>query len=228
MELDLSPLWISLKTASVATLITFVAGLLVAYWMAEYRGKWKGLLDGVFILPLVLPPTVVGFLLLLLFGRNGPLGKLLLQLGTTIIFSWPATVLAAVIVAFPMMYKTAKGAFEQIDRNIVNAARTLGVSNWKVFLKVSLPLCWPGIMAGGILAFARALGEFGATIMIAGNIPEKTQTIPLAIYFAVEGGDEQRAYLWVAIIIAITLLVIFIMNYWLEHQQKFIRGFRRN
>lgn len=228
MGFDLSPLFISIKTTLAATAITFLLGLFVAYSMTNYRGKMKGILDGIFILPLVLPPTVVGFLLLSLFGRNGLLGKLLLRLGTTIIFSWPATVIAAVVVAFPLMYKSAKGAFEQIDSNVVNAARTLGVPSRKIFFQISIPLAWPGVIAGGILAFARALGEFGATIMLAGNIPGKTQTIPLAIYFAVEGGDESDAYIWVVLISVITLLSIFLMNFWLVHQQKFIKGQRRN
>ncbi len=224
MDFDISPLIVSLKTTLTATVITFFLGLLAAYWMAGYRGKLKGLLDGIFILPLVLPPTVVGFLLLLLVGRNGPVGKLLQNFDINIIFSWSATVIAAIVVSFPMMYKTAKGAFEQIDRNILYAARTLGVPEWKVFFRVSIPLAWPGVVAGGILAFARALGEFGATIMLAGNIPGRTQTIPLAIYFAVAGGNESLAYAWVALIIAISFIVIFLMNYWLEYQQKFISG----
>jgi molybdate transport system permease protein len=223
-EFDLSPLIVSIKTTLAATLVTFILGLVTAYWMAGYRGRFRGILDGLFILPLVLPPTVVGFLLLVLFGRNGPFGKLLQYFDKSIIFSWTATVIAAVVVSFPMMYRTAKGAFEQIDRNVINAARTLGVKESKVFTRVCVPLAWPGIVAGGILAFARALGEFGATIMLAGNIPGKTQTIPLAIYFAVEGGEESKAYVWVALIIAISFLVIFIMNFWLGHQQKFISG----
>lgn len=224
MDFDISPFIISVKTTLAATIITFILGLLAAYWMAGYRGKLRGILDGIFILPLVLPPTVVGFLLLLLVGRNGPVGKILQHFNTNIIFSWSATVIAAVVVSFPMMYKTSKGAFEQIDRNIIYAARTLGVPEWKIFLKVSIPLAWPGIVAGGILAFARALGEFGATIMLAGNIPGRTQTIPLAIYFAVAGGKENLAYVWVALIIAISFIIIFLMNYWLEYQQKFIGG----
>ncbi len=226
MEFDISPLIVSIKTTFAATLITFVLGLLAAYFMAGYRRKWKGLIDGIFILPMVLPPTVVGFLLLILVGRKGPIGIIFQYFNTNIIFSWSATVIAAVVVSFPMMYKTAKGAFEQIDQNILYAARTLGVPEWKVFLKVSIPLAWPGIVAGGILAFARALGEFGATMMLAGNIPGRTQTIPMAIYFAVAGGDEELAYIWVVLIMIISFLVIFIMNYWLEHQQKFIRGRR--
>lgn len=226
MEFDVSPLIVSMKTTLTATVITFILGLLIAYWMAGYTGKLKGILDGFFILPMVLPPTVIGFLLLVLVGRKGPFGKLLQHFDTTIIFSWSATVIAAVVVSFPMMYKTAKAAFEQMDRNILNAARTLGVPEWKIFISISVPLAWPGILAGGILAFARALGEFGATIMLAGNIPGKTQTIPLAIYFAVESGKQNTAYLWVALIIAISMLVIFLMNYWLDYQQKFIGGKR--
>ncbi|HEX3029367.1 MAG TPA: molybdate ABC transporter permease subunit, partial [Clostridia bacterium] len=221
MGTDISPLIVSLKTVLLSTLITFIIGLLAAYFMANYRGRLKGLIDGILLLPLVLPPTVVGFLLLVLFGRRGPLGSFFYKMGIMIVFSWPATVIAAVVVAFPMMYKTSKGAFEQLDDNLINAARTLGVSGVRIFLRISIPLAWPGIMAGGILAFARALGEFGATIMLAGNIPGRTQTIPLAIYFAVEGGDERSAYLWVALIIAISLAAVFVMNFWLEHQQKF-------
>ncbi len=224
MDFDISPLIVSVKTTLTATVITFVLGLLAAYKMAGYRGKLRGILDGIFILPLVLPPTVVGFLLLLLVGRHGPVGKILQHFDTNIIFSWSATVIAAVVVSFPMMYKTTKGAFEQIDRNILYAARTLGTPEWKVFLRISIPLAWPGIVAGGILAFARALGEFGATMMLAGNIPGRTQTIPMAIYFAVEGGNEKIAYVWVTLIIAISFIVIFLMNYWLEYQQKFIGG----
>ena len=161
-ELDLIPVWISLKTAAVSTVITFFLGCAAARCLSGYQGRAKGLLDGLFTLPLVLPPTVVGFGLLLLFGKHGPLGKLLLKLGTTVIFSWWATVIAAAVVAFPLMYQTARGAFEQIEPNIENAARTLGASEWDVFWRVTVPLAWPGIMAGIILSFARALGEFGA------------------------------------------------------------------
>lgn len=227
MGSDMSPMWISLKTAFTATAVTFFLGLAAARWMAYYKGKLKGLIDGIFNLPLVLPPTVVGFFLLLLFGRNGPLGKLLFKFGMTVIFSWPAAVIAAVVVAFPLMYKTARGALEQIDCNIVNAARTLGVSEWRIFWRVVLPLAWPGIAAGTILAFARSLGEFGATLMIAGNIPGKTQTIPVAIFFAAEGGDMEKALMWVLLIAGISLAVIFLMNYWTEYQRKYMPGLGR-
>ncbi|HEY9652074.1 MAG TPA: molybdate ABC transporter permease subunit, partial [Coleofasciculaceae cyanobacterium] len=171
-------------------------------------------IDGLFTSPLVLPPTVVGFLLLLLFGINGPIGKLLEPWGITIIFSWVATVIAATVVAFPLMYQTARGAFEQIDKNLLNAARTLGASEWRIFWTITLPLAWPGLLAGTILAFARALGEFGATLMLAGNIPGQTQTMPMAIFFAVEGGDIPQGLAWTMIIIAISLGGITALNYW--------------
>ncbi|NLA04511.1 MAG: molybdate ABC transporter permease subunit [Firmicutes bacterium] len=221
-ELDFVPVWISLKTASVSTVFTFFAGLAAARWLAYYHGRAKGLIDGIFTLPLVLPPTVLGFALLLLFGKHGPLGKLLLKMGTTVIFSWWATVIAATVVAFPLMYQTARGAFEQIEPNIERAARTLGASEWTTFWRVTVPLAWPGIMAGIILSFARSLGEFGATLMIAGNIPGKTQTIPLAIYFAVAAGDNARALVWVAVILVISLTSIFLLNYWKRNAHVFM------
>ncbi|MCL1468842.1 molybdate ABC transporter permease subunit [Argonema galeatum] len=214
MTNDLSPLWISLKTAFIATIVTFFLGIAAAKWMLGYRGKGKGLIEGIFISPLVLPPTVVGFLLLLLLGKNGPIGQILLSLGITIIFSWPATVIAATVVAFPLMYKTALGAFEQIDSNLISAGRTLGASEWRVFWRVILPLALPGIVAGTMLSFARALGEFGATLMLAGNIPGQTQTIPVAIYFAVEAGDMNLALIWVFVILAISLSVLTAVNFW--------------
>ncbi|MFZ5969217.1 MAG: molybdate ABC transporter permease subunit [Bacillota bacterium] len=220
MDLDLSPLWISLKTALTATLLTFFFGIAAAWFVASYRGKLKGLIDGLLTLPLVLPPTVVGFFLLLIFGKHGPIGKLLFALGTTVIFTWQATVIAATMVSFPLMYKTARGAFEQINEDILNAARTLGVSEWKVFWKVSVPLAWPGIAAGTVLAFARALGEFGATLMVAGGIPGKTQTIPIAIFFAAEGGEMEKAFIWVLLITGISLTFMVLMNYWTEYQRR--------
>ncbi|MGA9887236.1 MAG: ABC transporter permease subunit, partial [Candidatus Acidiferrales bacterium] len=141
-----------------ATAVTLVAGLTAAAWRESRTGAGAALIDGVFLLPLVLPPTVVGFLLLLLFGRNGPLGKLLMQVGATVVFSWPATVIAATVVAFPLMYLTARAALEQVDPHLLQAARTLGASEWRIFREVALPLAWPGVLAGTILSFARALG----------------------------------------------------------------------
>jgi molybdate transport system permease protein len=224
MNMDFSPLWISVKTAFTATLITFFLGIAAAWFLAWYKGRLKGIADSILTLPMVLPPTVVGFILLIIFGRNGPIGKLLNYLGVQIIFSWPATVIAATVVAFPMMYKTARGAFEQVDKNLIYAARTLGVSEWRIFWKVTVPLAWPGIAAGAVLAFARALGEFGATLMIAGNIPGKTQTIPITIFFAAEGGEMDKAILWVVLIFVISLVVMTLMNYWNEYQRKKIQS----
>lgn len=220
--MDFSPLWISLKTAFLATIITSIIGIFASYKMANYKGRGRGLIDGVFTLPLILPPTVIGFFLLLLCGKNGFVGKIFMNFNKNIIFSWSATVIAATVVAFPMMYRTCRSAFEQIDKNMISAARTLGLSETKIFFKIAIPLAWPGIIGGLVLSFARALGEFGATLMIAGNIPGKTQTMPVAIFFAVEGGDMNKAMLWVLIIVAISFIMIFLLNYWCDTQQKLI------
>jgi len=214
MPMDWSPLWISLETSFTATLVTLVAGLAAAAWRERHTGPAMAFVDGICMLPLVLPPTVVGFFLLLLFGHNGPLGKLLLRVGATVVFSWPATVIAASVVAFPLMYLTARAALEQVDSRYLEAARTLGASEWRVFWAVALPLAWPGVLAGTILAFARALGEFGATLMLAGNIPGKTATIPIAIYFAVEADDVQRAVGWCLADVAISLALLGGLYYW--------------
>ena len=218
--MNFSPLWISIKTSLLATLITFILGIAVSYLVVHYKGRLKGFIDGIFTLPLILPPTVLGFFLLLICGKNGPVGKLLKLFDTNIIFSWSATVIAATVVAFPMMYRTTRSSFEQIDPNILSAARTLGLSEFKIFYKIAIPLAWPGIIAGLVLSFARAMGEFGATLMIAGNIPGKTQTMPLAIFFAVESGNMSTALKWVAIIVFISFIMIMILNYWSEHNLK--------
>lgn len=220
--MDFSPLWISLKTAFLATIITSIIGIFISYKMANYKGRGRGLIDGVFTLPLILPPTVIGFFLLLICGKNGFVGKIFMSFNKNIIFSWSATVIAATVVAFPMMYRTCRSAFEQIDKNMISAARTLGLSETKIFFKIAIPLAWPGIIGGLVLSFARALGEFGATLIIAGNIPGKTQTMPIAIFFAVEGGDMNKAMLWVLIIVAISFIMIFLLNYWCDTQQKLI------
>ncbi|NMF65681.1 molybdate ABC transporter permease subunit [Brasilonema octagenarum UFV-E1] len=220
MPFDLSPLWISLKTSLLATFITFFLGIAAAYWMLGYRGKGKALIEGIFVAPLILPPTVVGFLLLLLFGKNGPVGKLMEPLGFSIVFTWYGAAIAATIVAFPLMYKTALGAFEQIDSNLLRVARTLGAKESTIFWRISLPLAVPGILAATTLAFARALGEFGATLMLAGNIPGQTQTIPMAIYFAVEGGAINEAWFWALAIMGISLSGIIAVNYWQETRGK--------
>ncbi len=218
MPSDFSPIWISLATSLTATAITFVLGIAAAVWREKRTGAAFAIVDGIFLLPLVLPPTVVGFLLLLLFGRHGPLGRLLLKLDTTIVFSWPATVIAAAVVSFPLMYITARAALAQVDPELLNAARTLGATEWRVFRRVALPLAGPGILAGTILSFARALGEFGATLMLAGDIPGRTETIPLAIYFAVESNEISRAITWSAIDVALSLALLFALYYWTRMQ----------
>jgi molybdate transport system permease protein len=220
MAIDLSPLWISLKTALLATFITFFLGISAAYWMLGYRGKGKSLIEGIFVAPLILPPTVVGFLLLLFFGKNGPVGKLLERFDTTIVFTWYGAAIAATVVSFPLMYKTALGAFSQIDANLLRVARTLGAKELTIFWRISLPLAFPGIIAATTLAFARALGEFGATLMLAGNIPGQTQTIPMAIYFAVEAGAMNEAWFWSITIMIISLSGIILANFWQEFPYK--------
>lgn len=222
MDAGLTPFWISIKTSLLATFITFFIGIGSAYIVANYRGKWRGLIDSLFTLPLVLPPTVIGFFLLLLVGKNGFIGKILEFMDRSIIFTWSATVVAAVVVAFPMMYRSARSAFEQIDDNLISAAKTLGLSEWKIFYKIAIPLAWPGIIGGIVLSFARALGEFGATLMIAGNIPGKTQTMPLAIFFKVQAMDYKGAMIWVLTIVFISIVMILILNKWSDKQQEIV------
>ncbi len=217
-SVDWSPLRISLETSVTATAITLVTGLATAAWRQRRSGPATALVDGICLLPLVLPPTVVGFFLLLLFGRNGPFGKLLLRLGATIVFSWPATVIAAAVVAFPLMYLTARAALEQVDPRFLEAARTLGANEWRIFREVALPLAWPGVLAGTILSFARALGEFGATLMLAGDIPGRTATIPIAIYFAVETDDMRSAIAWCGTDVVISLILLGGLYYWTRAQ----------
>ena len=219
--MDWSPIWISLRTASFSIFFTFFAGILVAWGVISRRREGtKMFWDGVLTLPLVLPPTVVGFFLLYLFGVKRPLGRLFLDLfGIKIAFSWIATVLAAVVVSFPLMYRSARGAFEQVDENLVDAARTLGMSEWEIFWKVIFANAVPGVVSGGVLDFARGLGEFGATAMIAGNIAGKTRTLPMAVYSEVAAGNMETAYGYVGIIVVIAFASVMIMN-WVGIQEK--------
>lgn len=212
LPIDLSPLLISLATTCAATAATFVLGLLAARTMYGVRGSWRVWIDGFLTLPLVLPPTVVGFFLLLLLGRRSFIGHALEQIGVVIVFSWPATVIAATVIAFPLMYRTSLGAFMQVNPNLLDAARTLGASEGMVFRSVLLPMAAPGVLAGTVLAFARAMGEFGATLMLAGNIPGRTQTMPIAIFSAAEGGDMRVAFLWVGLIVVLSLAIIRLLN----------------
>lgn len=213
--MDLSPVFISMKTAAAAIVITFFVGIAVAYWVVNMKHeKLKMICDGILTLPLVLPPTVAGFFLLYIFGVKRPAGRFLLEfLGVKIAFSWWATVLAAVVISFPLMYRSARGAFELVDSNLLYAGRTLGMPEWSIFWRILFPNAMSGILSGGILAFARGLGEFGATAMIAGNIAGKTRTLPLAVYSNVAAGDMQGAYQYVLILVVISFFVVTGMNY---------------
>lgn len=217
--MELSPLIISLQTAGLATVVTFFIGIGLALFVIRMK-RFQGLADAVITLPLVLPPTVVGFFLLLLFGKRSAIGKFLLQFDITLVFTWKAAVIAAVVVSLPLMYRTARGAFEQIDPNIINAARTLGVSEWRIFWHILLPNARAGILAGLILSFTRALGEFGATIMFAGNIPGVTQTMSTAIYAAVQANDYDLAFQWTIIIVSFSLFFVVLMNWWNARKGK--------
>ena len=219
---DLSPLWISLKVALPATIFTFVLGICAARTVVKLK-HGQAVIDGLFTLPLVLPPTVVGFFLLLAFGKKSLVGQFFSQFGFSFIFSWQGAVIASTVVSFPLMYRTVRGAFEQIDPEYLYAARTLGMTEGKIFRKIIIPLAWPGILAGTILSCARALGEFGATIMIAGNIPGKTQTMSVAVYTAVQAGDRESAYLWVMIIVCFSFVMMLAMNFWTSFQVRLAR-----
>lgn len=214
ITMDYSPILISMKTASISIIITFFLGVIAAKVVHGIRSrKVKIVLDGILTLPMVLPPTVAGFFLLYVFGVKRPIGEFLINFfGVKIAFSWWATVLAAVTIAFPLMYRSARGAFEQVDMNIIYAARTLGMSEGTIFRKVLMPNAMPGILSGAILSFARGLGEFGATAMIAGNIAGKTRTLPLAVYSAVAAGDMGTAYNYVLILVVISFAVVVSMN----------------
>lgn len=215
--IDWSPLWISLRTAAATIVIVFFIGVIIAWWVERLQSQiLKIFADAVITLPMVLPPTVAGFFLLYFFGNNRFLGQLIYQLtGIKIAFSWLATVLAAAVISLPLMYRSARGALSQVDKGMLEAARSLGMTEWRIFWRIHLPNALPGIIAGGLLAFARGLGEFGATAMIAGNIAGRTRTLPLAVYSAVAAGDWDAAGLYVAVIVGICLLVVIGLNVYL-------------
>ena len=207
----LQPLWLTLKVALLATLIAGVCGIAVGRWMAQRRFAGHSVLDAMLVLPMVLPPTVLGYYLIVLIGRHGVIGQWLDQwFGIQLLFTWQGAVIAAAVVAFPLIYKAARAAFEDTDARFAQAARTLGASEWEVFLRIALPLATRGIAAGLALTFARAMGEFGATLMIAGNLPGKTQTLSVAVYTAVQAGDDPLAFSLTLVIsvLCIALLVI--------------------
>lgn len=222
--LDWSPLFVTMKTTGVAIVFIFILGLLAAYWCLHLSQRWRNVMDSVFTIPMVLPPTVCGFILLYLCGSNTAFGQFFIDIGFPLIFSWPATVIAAVVVAFPLMYRSALGAFENLDPNMLDAARTLGWSNARIFIKLMLPLSWSSIAAGTVLAFARALGEFGATLFLAGNYLGITRTIPIAIYFEWMNGNGEVAWFWTAIVIAFSFLVILFINLWSSRTTKYRKG----
>lgn len=215
--IDWSPLWISLRTAAATIVIVFFIGVIIAWWVERLQSQsLKIFADAVITLPMVLPPTVAGFFLLYFFGNNRFLGQLIYQLtGIKIAFSWLATVLAAAVISLPLMYRSAHGALSQVDKGMLEAARSLGMTEWRIFWRIHLPNALPGIIAGGLLAFARGLGEFGATAMIAGNIAGRTRTLPLAVYSAVAAGDWDAAGWYVAVIVGICLLVVIGLNVYL-------------
>jgi len=214
--MDISPLIISLEASLIATVMVFVSGVFTA-WAVTIAKKSKVFFDTVFSLPMVLPPTVIGFLLLILFGKNSFIGEFLSRFGINMVFSLKGAVAAAFTVSFPIMYTTARGAFEQVDSIYIDAAKTIGMSRLSIFTRIRLPIAWPGMIAGIVLTFARAMGEFGATIMIAGNIPGRTQTMSVAVYTAMQSGNRELASRWVAVILCISFLSILSVRLWNEY-----------
>ncbi|WP_078412478.1 molybdate ABC transporter permease subunit [Priestia abyssalis] len=204
-----SPVRLSVEIALVAGVWVLILGLFLGRIMANRKFKGKAFVETLFLLPLVLPPSVVGFLLIVIFGRNSPIGQLIEKVfEQPVMFTWWAAVIAAAVVAFPLMYQSAKSGFEAVDKDIEGAARVDGANELKVFTMISVPLALKAIISGAILSFARALGEFGATLMFAGNIPGKTQTIPTAIYIAIDSGNMELAWLWVMSMIGISFLML--------------------
>lgn len=213
-NLDWSPLFISLKTGIVATFVSFFLGIYAARKVVKTTPGKKAVIDGILTLPMVLPPTVAGFFLLLIFSKRRPFGIFLYEtFDIKVVQSWLGCIIAATVIAFPLMYRNARAAFEQLDVNLIYAGRTLGMSDIRIFWKVVIPSAGPGIASGTILTFARALGEYGATSMLAGNIPGKTGTISQKIAMVIQDGDYATAGVWVAIVMLIAFLVIFSMNF---------------
>ena len=212
-SLDWSPLWISLKTGLVATVISFFLGLWAARKVIKKDYRMKSVLDGILTLPMVLPPTVAGFFLLLIFSRRRPFGIFLDEtFDIQVVHTWLGCIIAATVIAFPLMYRNARAAFEQIDENLVFAGRTLGMSETAIFWRIVVPTAGPGIASGTILTFARAMGEYGATSMLAGNIPGKTGTVSQRIAMVIQDGDYTTAGFWVIIVLIIAFLAIFLIN----------------
>lgn len=209
--MDLSPLWITFKISLAATVVVFVTGLLLA-WGVTYLKRGRAFIDAVLSLPLVLPPTVMGFLILISVGSNSAIGKFLDSFGGRLVFTWQGAAVAAAVVSFPVMYRGIRGALEQVEPSVIQAGRTLGLGEFKILRHVVLPMAAPGIIASVVLSFARCLGEFGATLMVAGNIPGKTQTMSVAVYTAMQSSNRSLAFKWVMIIIAYSLIILVVMN----------------
>lgn len=208
----LTPLWLTLKIALLATLLAGVAGIALGWWMSQRRFAGKNFVDALLMLPMVLPPTVLGYYLIVVIGRNGVLGQYLDRwFGINLMFTWQGAVIAASLVSLPLVYKAARAAFEDVDARYPHAARTLGAGEFETFLRITLPLAVRGITAGLMLAFARAMGEFGATLMIAGNLPGKTQTLSIAIYDAVQAGNDAQA-LWLTLVISVVCVVVLVVS----------------
>ena len=209
--MDFTPLFLSLRAAGISTILVMIVGIPISYRVAHMK-RGKGIVDAVCTLPMVLPPTVVGFFLLLFFGKNSMVGAWLMERGIPVVFSQTGMVIASAVVSFPLLYRTARGAFEQMDETLVQAAQTLGIGEGRIFFRIVCPNCMPGILAGVILSFARAMGEFGATIMLAGNIPGKTQTAAIAVYTAMQNGNRKLAFQWALLIIGISLFFMLLLN----------------
>ncbi len=214
MQLELEPVWLSIKVSIIAVAMVLVLGTCLATLMLHTKFPGRNILESLILLPMVLPPSVLGFLLLLVFGKFGPVGKFLDYFGIHVLFSWIAAIIASTVVSLPIMYQSVKSALESVDPNLEQAARILGAGELKVLRTITFPLAWSGFISGIVLSFARALGEFGATLMIAGNIPGKTQTIPLAIYFASQSSDMTKAGILVSIMVVISFLSIFGLSLW--------------
>ena len=222
--LDWSPLFISLKTGFAATLLSFFLGIYAAMRVIRMTPRRRAVVDGILTLPVVLPPTVAGFFLLLLFSRRRPLGMFLYEnFDIRIVQSWLGCVIAATVIAFPLMYRNARAAFEQIDVDLIHVGRTLGMSETEIFWRIVIPTSGPGIASGTMLTFARAMGEYGATSMLAGNIPGKTATISQKIAMVIQDGDYKTAGLWVAVVLAIALLITILVNLISGKQMRHIK-----
>jgi molybdate transport system permease protein len=203
------PLWLTLKVASLATLLAFASGVSIAWFVARRKLWGKEVIDAILTLPLVLPPTVLGYYLILLVGRKGLVGQWLdAHFDFSLMFTWQGAVIAAAVVSFPLVFKSARAAYEGVEPNLENAGRTLGLSEPAVFVRITFPLAWRGILAGTLLGFARAMGEFGATLMVAGNLPGRTQTLSLAIYDAVQSGNDDLANLYVVITSVVCIVIL--------------------